>query len=117
MKGRASANRQLRGWANYDAIPVTLTAHTKVRTLAGGWQEVAGPVRPVQICGIGINTPNSTSTTNDGTAQAADVVLIGDADMLVEVGDTFTYLGLAMVVTNVRRDISGVVAEASADGR
>jgi hypothetical protein len=116
MKGRASASRQLRGWADYDAIPVTLIPHAKVRTNAGGWQEVAGPVRPVQICGVGLNTLNSTSTTGDGTTQTSAVSLVGE-DLIVEVGDTFTYNGLAMVVTNVRRGIDGVVAEASADGR
>lgn len=77
-----------------DPTEITLQAHTRSRTSAGGWQRVAGATRAVQSVKVIIVDENADPVvTPDGVERRAEFILLCDYDAVVEVGDTFTMRG------------------------
>lgn len=104
------------GWANYDKAVITLTPNERIRTDAGGVRLVPLPARPPQLWGTVRSggykgNDQNVGTTADGTVLTLWLTLIGPVDAMVEVWDTFHYIGMAMEVVNVRRVPDGTYVD------
>lgn len=102
--------REIAAFIKADPVSVTLTPHQRTKTPSGGWKSEALPPRQPQDVRLVPFKRRLTDVTSNNTAGEVTIVpyeLIGNSDVEVARGDTFTWGDEQFKVewVDIRRDV------------